>query len=118
MTCPSCGSTGPHYCDAWARWVGRVPLRILVGGDPRKIAGYFGSAEPRPVVMRVAAPPRDLSGCVHLGDWLREESGVAKTTNCTGCARPTPTRLKIYQCGVHGEITLSKCKGCSDYDAS
>lgn len=95
------------YCQRYRReMTGRV----------REICNGVGIASHKAEIYK--ATWRQLSGksqseCA----WRGEASG--ELLECGSC--PTGTKIKVFECGVHGNCTIAKsagvacCKGCSDF---
>jgi len=110
----ACECTTPRICPIRDQWVSKTGIRICQAGDPAKSAKYFKAGTG--ISANGSAKKPTLPNCRHLGDWIREETGIMKMNECTGCAKTV--RLKVYECAVHRETTLDRCAPgkCQEYE--
>lgn len=109
-----CVCLDPGMCRVRGKPVSHLGIKICRGGDPRKIADYFGT----PTAPSNGTSKPSFIPCQYLGDWIREESGVHRTAPCSGCVKTV--HIKIYECqheAHNGETTIKECQSCVDFVA-
>ncbi len=95
-------------------------VELYVKHDGRVLQQSDGSANYR--VWWGPLSPAVKSGkaktCIHLGARAVDAQGNPQTRDCPTCPdgpQGKKVHLKVFNCQLHGEITLLDCGKCGDY---